>query len=113
VVVFVREIPAMYAVIRSGGKQHRVQPGGKIRVEKIDGDVGSKVELKEVLMIEKDGEITVGDPLIAKAKVSAEILAQDRATKIIVFKMKRKKQYRRKRGHRQAFTELLVDKIKA
>ena len=103
----------MYAVIRSGGKQHRVQPGGKIRVEKIDGDVGAKVELKEVLMIEKDGEITVGDPLIAKAKVSAKILAQDRATKIIVFKMKRKKQYRRKRGHRQAFTELLVDKIKA
>ena len=103
----------MYAVIRSGGKQHRVQPGGKLRVEKIDGEIGTKVELKEVLMIEKDGEITVGDPLIAKAKVSAKILAQDRATKIIVFKMKRKKQYRRKRGHRQAFTELLVDKIKA
>ena len=103
----------MYAVIRSGGKQHRVEPGERVRVEKIDGEVGAEVELTEVLMVEKDGEVTVGDPLVAKAKVSAKILAQDRAKKIIVFKKKRKKQYRRTRGHRQSFTELLVDKINA
>ena len=103
----------MYAVIRSGGKQHRVKPGDKLRVEKLDGEVGSKVELGEVLMVEDDGKVTVGDPLIPKAKVTATVLEQDRAKKIIVFKMKRKKQYRRTRGHRQPYTELRVDKIKA
>ena len=102
----------MYAVIRSGGKQHRVEPGSKLKVERLDGKVGSKVELKEVLMVENDGKVTIGDPLIKKAKVRATVLDQNREKKIIVFKMKRKKQYRRRRGHRQPYTELLINDIK-
>ena len=102
----------MYAVIRTGGKQHRVEPGSKLRVEKLDGDVGSKIELKEVLMVEADGTVTIGDPLIPKAKIKATVLDQDRAKKIIVFNKKVKKQYRRTNGHRQLFTELRIDEIK-
>ena len=102
----------MYAVIRSGGKQHRVEPGDRLKVEKLEGEVGSKIELGDVLMVEKDGKITLGEPVIAKAKVKATVLGQDRDKKIIVFKKKRKKQYRRTRGHRQPYTELLVDAIK-
>ncbi len=102
----------MYAVIRSGGKQHRVEPGSKLKVERFDGKVGSKIELKEVLMVENDGKVTIGDPLIKKAKVRATVLDQDREKKIIVFKMKRKKQYRRTRGHCQPYTELLINDIK-
>jgi len=102
----------MYAVIRSGGKQHRVEPGKTFKVEKLVGEVGSKVELNEVLMVADDGKVKIGEPLVAKAKVQATVTAQDRAKKIRVFKMKRKKQYRRTNGHRQDFTELRVDKIK-
>lgn len=103
----------MYAVIRSGGKQHRVEAGAKVRVEKLEAEVGSKVELGEVLLVASEDKVTVGDPVVAKAKVKATVVAQDRARKIVVFKKKRKKQYRRRRGHRQAYTELLVDEIKA
>ncbi len=102
----------MYAVIRSGGKQHRVEPGSRLRVEKLDGEIGSKIELKEVLMVAGEGTVTLGDPLIPKAKIVATVLDQDRAKKIIVFKKKVKKQYRRTNGHRQLFTELRIDKIK-
>ena len=102
----------MYAVIRSGGKQHRVEPGDRLKVEKLEGDVGSQIELGDVLMVEKDGKVTLGEPVIAEAKVKAKVLGQDRHKKIIVFKKKRKKQYRRTRGHRQPYTELLVDEIK-
>ena len=102
----------MYAVIRSGGKQHRVEPGTRLRVEKLEDAVGSKVQLKEVLMVVNDGQVTVGEPLIPKAVVKATVLDQDRAKKIMVFKMKRKKQYRRTRGHRQPYTELRVDEIR-
>ena len=101
----------MYAVIRAGGKQHRVEPGDTFKVEKLDGEVGSKVELKDVLMIEDDGKVTVGSPLVPEASVQATVLGQDRNKKIIVFKKKRKKQYRRTRGHRQAYTELRVEAI--
>ena len=102
----------MYAVIRSGGKQHRVEPGSKLRVEKLEGKVGSKIVLKEVLMVENEGTVTIGEPLIPKAKIKATVLDQDRAKKIIVFKKKVKKQYRRTNGHRQLFTELRIDEIK-
>lgn len=102
----------MYAVIRSGGKQHRVEPGSTLRVEKLDAEVGKKVELGEVLLVAADGEVTLGDPIVAQAKVQATVLDQNRARKIVVFKKKRKKQYRRTHGHRQAYTELRVDDIK-
>jgi large subunit ribosomal protein L21 len=102
----------MYAVIRSGGKQHRVELGSKLRVEKLDGKVGYKIVLKEVLMVESEGTVTIGEPLIPKAEIKATVLDQDRAKKIIVFKKKVKKQYRRTNGHRQLFTELRIDEIK-
>jgi large subunit ribosomal protein L21 len=102
----------MYAVIKTGGKQYRVSEGDTLRVEKLDGDVGSKVEFDEVLMIGGD-KVAVGKPTVAGAKVSAEIVAQDKAKKIIVFKMKRRKNYRRKQGHRQPYTELRITGISA
>ena len=102
----------MYAVIRTGGKQYRVSEGDVIRVEKLAGDVGSTIELGEILMLGGD-RVSIGKPLVSGAKVTAQIVAQDRAKKIIVFKMKRRKNYRRKYGHRQSFTELKVTGISA
>jgi large subunit ribosomal protein L21 len=101
----------MYAVIRSGGKQYRVTPGQTIRLETVAGEVGSKVELGEVLLFENDGNVQVGVPLVANAKVEATVLEHDRAKKIIVFKKKRKKQYRRTHGHRQDYTAVRIDRI--
>ena len=101
----------MYAVIRSGGKQYRVTPGQTIRLEKLAGDVGSKLELKDVLLVQNDGDIQLGSPVLANAIVEATVVEQDRAKKIIVFKKKRKKQYRRTRGHRQNYTAVRIDKI--
>jgi large subunit ribosomal protein L21 len=101
----------MYAVIRSGGKQYRVTPGQTIRLEKFSGEVGSKVELGDVLLVDNDGEIKLGSPLVANAKIEATVIEQDRARKILVFKKKRKKQYRRTNGHRQDFTAVRIEKI--
>jgi large subunit ribosomal protein L21 len=101
----------MFAVIKSGGKQYRVTPGQTIRLGKVTGDVGSKLELSEVLLVDNDGNVQVGAPLVANAKIEATILEQDRTKKILVFKKKRKKQYRRTRGHRQAYTAVRIDKI--
>ena len=101
----------MFAVIKSGGKQYRVTPGQTIRLEKVAGDVGSKVELSEVLLVDDDGKVQVGAPLIANAKIEATVLEHDRAKKILVFKKRRKKQYRRTRGHRQDYTAVRIDKI--
>ena len=103
----------MYAIIKTGGKQYRVSEGDTIRVEKISGDVGSSVELGEVLMVGGTDDVSVGTPLVSGAKVTAEIVAQDRAKKIIVFKMKRRKNYRRKQGHRQPYTELRITGVSA
>jgi large subunit ribosomal protein L21 len=100
----------MYAVIKSGGKQYRVKPGQTIRLERLAGEVGSKVELGDVLMVEDGGNIQTGTPL-PNAKVEATILETDRADKIIIFKKKRKKQYRRTNGHRQSFTAVRIEKI--
>ena len=102
----------MYAVISTGGKQYRVSEGDKLRVEKLAGDVGAKVEFGEVLMVGGD-KVAIGKPFVAGAKVVAEIVAQDRAKKIIVFKFRRRKNYRRKNGHRQPYTELKVTGISA
>ena len=101
----------MYAVIRTGGKQHRVEPGRSVRVEKLAGAVGDRVELGEVLLVAGDGEPRVGQPLVAGAKAVGTITAQGRGPKIRVFKMKRRKNYRRRQGHRQGFTEIRVDAI--
>jgi large subunit ribosomal protein L21 len=97
----------MFAVIQTGGKQYRVAEGDKLRVEKLAGDVGAKITFDKVLLVGGDSP-KVGTPLVSGAKVSAEIVAQDRAKKIIVFKFRRRKNYRRKQGHRQPFTELKI-----
>jgi len=102
----------MYAVIRTGGKQYRVSEGETLRVEKLPGDVGSSITFGEVLLVGGDS-ISVGTPLVGGAEVTAQIVAQDRAKKIIVFKMRRRKNYRRKNGHRQWYTELKITGIKA
>ena len=101
----------MYAVIRSGGKQYRVAPGQTIRLEKVAGEVGSKVELGDVLLVENEGNIQVGSPVVANAKIQATVIEHDRARKILVFKKKRKKQYRRTQGHRQDYTAVRIDSI--
>ena len=103
----------MYAVVRTGGKQFRVEPGTSVRVEKLDGSVGEIVELAEVLLVGEKDSATIGTPLVEGAKVVGTITAQGRGPKITIFKMKRRKGYRRKAGHRQAFTEIRVDKIEA
>ena len=101
----------MFAVVRTGGKQARVAPGDSIRIERLEGAVGDTIELSEVLLVGDEGEPRVGAPLVEGAKVVGTITAQGRGDKITVFKMKRRKGYRRKQGHRQAYTELRVDKI--
>ena len=101
----------MYAVIRTGGKQARVAPGESIRLEKLDGAVGETVELSEVLLVGDQGDPRVGTPLVEGARVVGTITAQGRGPKIVVFKMKRRKGYRRKQGHRQAYTEVRVERI--
>ena len=102
----------MYAVVRTGGKQVRVSPGDRVRVEKLPGDVGSSIEFADVLLLGGEGELKVGKPAIDGASVSGTITAQGRHPKLTIFKMKRRKGYRRKQGHRQDFTEVLVDEIK-
>jgi large subunit ribosomal protein L21 len=101
----------MYAVIRSGGKQARVAPGDRIRVEKVPGAVGDRVELSQVLLLGGEGAERVGTPLVTGARVVGTITSQARAPKVMTFKMKRRKGYRRKYGHRQAFTEIRIDAI--
>jgi large subunit ribosomal protein L21 len=102
-----------YAVIRTGGKQYRVSEGDVVKIEKLVGDVGEKVTLGDVLFVGNDGEVKIGAPLVANAKVTGEIVGQDRAKKIIVFKKKRRKSYSRQRGHRQYQTALKITAIEA
>ncbi len=103
----------MYAVVRTGGKQVRMQPGESVRVEKLDGGVGEPVELDDVLLVGGDADLTIGRPKVEGARVIGTITAQGRGPKITVFKMKRRKRYRRKIGHRQDYTEILVDRIES
>jgi large subunit ribosomal protein L21 len=97
-----------YAVIRTGGKQYRVEPGDVIRVESLPGEVGSSVRFTEVLLRGGDGGLTLGSPLVADAEVAAKIVGQGRARKILVYKKKRRKNYRRRAGHRQYVTTVEV-----
>ncbi len=101
----------MYAVIRSGGKQYRVSQGGRLRVEKLEGEVGSSVTLDDVLMVGEEGNVKIGAPCVDGARVTGTIIAQGRGPKLTVFKMKRRNGYRRKYGHRQDYTEIRVDQI--
>lgn len=103
----------MYAVVRSGGKQYTVREGDTLFVEKVEGDEGSTVELTDVLLVSTDAGTTVGAPTVAGAKVRAEIVAQTKGPKIIVFKYKPKIRYRKKTGHRQQLTRLSVKEIVA
>lgn len=103
---------AIYAILRSGGRQFRVQEGRTVRVPRIDAEEGARLELPDVLLLARDdGEVTVGAPLVDGARVIAEVASQGRDKKITVFKYKSKVRYRRKRGHRQAYTELRVQRI--
>ncbi|MBU0483175.1 MAG: 50S ribosomal protein L21 [Proteobacteria bacterium] len=103
----------MYAIIRTGGKQYQVESGARLRIEKLDGNVGDKVELIDVLMVTDGEEVKVGQPLLAGAKVTATIVEQGKAKKVVVFKKKRRKGYRVKNGHRQMFTGLEINEISA
>jgi large subunit ribosomal protein L21 len=103
----------MYAVVSTGGKQYRVQTGDTLRVEKIPGEVGSKVTFDKVLMVADGESIRVGQPLLEKAAVQASIVEQDKSKKILVFKYKRRKRYRRKHGHRQPYTAIRIEGIEA
>ncbi|MCE5282106.1 MAG: 50S ribosomal protein L21 [Deltaproteobacteria bacterium] len=101
----------MYAVIRTGGKQHRVSEGDVIAVEKISGAKGESVVFDQVLMVGKDDEIRVGRPVVEGAKVVGEIVAQDKAAKLIVFKTKKRKGFQKKNGHRQQLTSMKIKEI--
>ena len=100
-----------YAVIRTGGKQYRVAPGDLVRIERLEGDVGTAVEFAEVLLASDDAAIRVGAPLLEGTKVLGTIVTQDRARKVLIFKKKRRKNYRRRRGHRQSITTVRVTEI--
>lgn len=98
----------MYAIVETGGKQYRVEPGTVLRVETLPGEVGSLVELKQVRLVQSEAGLVVGRPLITGARVNAEIMQQARTRSIMVFKKKRRKNYRRTKGHRQGFTQLRI-----
>jgi large subunit ribosomal protein L21 len=101
----------MYAVILAGGKQYRVTPGDRIRIDTIDAEVGAELEFSGlVAATDNDGRLLTGSD-VSNAKVSATVTAHDRASKILVFKFKRKKQYRRLKGHRQNYTELVIGDV--
>lgn len=102
----------MYAIIQTGGKQYRVAAGDVLRVERLPGERGDEVMLDQVLLVTSDGgEVQVGTPLVANASVKGQILRQGKAKKILVFKKKRRKGYRRRQGHRQLFTALQIQEI--
>ena len=102
----------MYAVIKAGGKQYRVSPGDVVRVEKLEQEAGTTVEFGEVLALNNDQNLVVGSPLVANARVSGTVVETGKAKKVLIFKYKRKKQYKVFRGHRQRFTAVKIDAIK-
>ena len=100
-----------YAVFKTGGKQYRVQPGDTLDVELLPNQVNSIAEFDQVLALSDDGEVTIGAPLVAGAKITAQVLSHYKDRKLMVFKIKAKNRYRRKRGHRQTYTRLLIQDI--
>ena len=103
----------MYAVIKTGGKQYQVKEGDVVFIEKINGEDGSEISFDEVLAVGGDGNFKAGTPFVEGASVSAKIIGQTKGKKIIVFKMKSKKGYRNKNGHRQPYTKVEITKINA
>ena len=101
----------MYAVVSSGGKQYKVQKGEILRVEKISGDIGAPVSFDKVFMFSDGENVNIGQPVLENVSVNGHIVEQDKAKKIIVFKYKRRKRYRRKQGHRQQYTAVKIDDI--
>ena len=101
----------MYAVIATGGKQYKVSEGDVLRNEKIGGNVGDPVELDKVLMVADGDEVTIGRPVVDDAKVNASIVEQGKAKKVLVFKYKRRKRFRKMQGHRQPFTAIRIEGI--
>ncbi|TSA23219.1 MAG: 50S ribosomal protein L21 [Betaproteobacteria bacterium] len=101
----------MYAVIRTGGKQYKVAAGGKLKVESLPAEVGSTIEISDVLMVADGDKISVGAPLVAGATVKATVVSHGRGIKVIIFKMRRRKHYRKTQGHRQNYTEIRIDGI--
>ena len=111
--LFMRRCSLVYAIIKTGGKQYMVKAGDVLTVEKLDAESGEKVVFEEVLAVGDNGELQVGNPVVAGAKVEGTVVGNGKAKKVIVFKYKPKKDYRRKQGHRQPFTKVKIEKINA
>jgi large subunit ribosomal protein L21 len=103
----------MYAVIRTGGKQYRVASGEQVRIERLPAEVGGAVSFDEVLAVGEGEGVRIGAPLVAGAKVTATVVAHGRAEKVVVFKMRRRKGYKRTQGHRQSYSDVRIDEIVA
>ncbi len=103
----------MYAVIRTGGKQYKVAAGEKIKVEQIAADVGQEIVIDQVLAVGSGADLTVGSPLVVGASVKATVVAQGKHDKVHIFKMRRRKHYRKSQGHRQTYTELQISAVTA
>ena len=103
----------MYAVIKTGGKQYRVVAGEKIKVEQIPADVGAEITLDQVLMVGEGESVKIGAPLVVGAKVTAKVVAHGRHAKVSIFKMRRRKHYQKRQGHRQNFTEIQISAVSA
>ncbi len=103
----------MYAVIKTGGKQYKVSPGDVLRVEKLDGKKGDTVEMKDVLLVADGDKVSVGKPNLSSASVTAEVMGDGRGEKLLIFKHRRRKGFRKTIGHRQDFTTIKVKEIKA
>jgi large subunit ribosomal protein L21 len=103
----------MYAVIRTGGKQYKVAAGEKIKIEQIAADVGQEIVIDQVLAVGSGADLTVGSPLVVGASVKATVVAQGKHDKVHIFKMRRRKHYRKSQGHRQTYTELQISAVTA
>ncbi|NLY27850.1 MAG: 50S ribosomal protein L21 [Alcaligenaceae bacterium] len=103
----------MYAVIKTGGKQYRVAEGQKLKIEQIPADIGQEITLDQVLSVGEGEQLKIGTPLVAGATVKATVLAQARHDKVKIFKMRRRKHYQKRQGHRQYYTEIRIDAVSA
>jgi large subunit ribosomal protein L21 len=103
----------MYAVLETGAKQYRVTPGDELSIERLDAEAGQTVTFDRVLLVNKDGQVTVGTPIVAQAAIVADVVGHKRGPKVVAFKMKRRKGYHRKVGHRQELTVIKIKEIKA